>query len=408
MKKALPLLAVFLLSGCSTEALLGGSGTKATDSAPPKARCEEVLTQPTGETPAKDVTVLLADGSASGYVKKGKARQNWNALLAAKFPDEGDVLISAGVFGGSVDWRLQKLTPGKSTDETRTSNDIKDARACFKQNLAEVLAAPPSRSQTDVLRALAQGADQVRRYPGDKRVYIATDGLSNTGCADLRAAPIDDLTAIEGMVRGCAPELPKLDKTFHVRFLGLGYPGAGWSDVKTPDRSWLVELWRKLCAATGADCEEPDSQAPVQTEAGAATPPDDAEVRMPHIKVQPGNPAIMTIPASLLFDVDSAELASGRSQQALAEIFKYLENVRYTKVQIAGYTDSTGTPSHNRKLSISRAENVLRALETRGVTGLTAQGHGEKDPACTPEYKNGAPDPIAMACNRRVEISVYT
>ncbi len=100
-----------------------------------------------------------------------------------------------------MDWRLQKVTPGKSTDKTRTLNDAKDARACFERDLAEALAEPPAKAQTDVLRALAQGTDQVRGHPGDKRVYIATDGLSNTGCADLRAAPIDDLTAIDGMVR---------------------------------------------------------------------------------------------------------------------------------------------------------------------------------------------------------------
>ncbi len=149
--------------------------------------------------------------------------------------------------------------------------------------------------------------------------------------------------------------------------------------MKTPDRTWLVELWRKLCAATGADCVETDSQAPVKAKSGAAAPPADAEVKMPHIIVRKGNPAVMTVPASLLFDVDSAKLASGRSQQALAEILQYLENVRYTKVKVAGYTDSTGTPAHNRDLSRRRGERPRRA----GLRGHH-RAHGarlrEKDP----------------------------
>jgi outer membrane protein OmpA-like peptidoglycan-associated protein len=414
MYKALSaLLTTALLSGCSMDTLLGTPPKPtASGSALSAARCAEVFaapdTLPGGSTAPRDATVLLADGSASTYTKAGNAqRQGWEPMLAAGFPKGGNVLVNVGVFGGSVDWKFTKVTPGKSTDENRSGNDLNDARACFTHDLGGALATPASRPQTDVLRALAQGADQVRDRPGAKWLYIATDGLSNTGCADLRATPIDDNAAFDGIVRGCAPELPKLDKTFHVQFLGLGYPGAGWPDVKTPNRNWLLELWRRLCAATGAQCEEPTGQAPRPTSTGTGTPTLDAEVPMPRIDIAQGDPTVVTVPASLLFDVDSAELASGRSQEALGEILSFLRSVRYTRVEITGHTDSTGTPAHNRTLSTKRAEAVLRALQLKGVSGLTAAGKGQADPACTPEYKSGIPDRIAMACNRRVEISVY-
>jgi OmpA-OmpF porin, OOP family len=402
------LLALLLVGGCGTENLLGGPPV-AHNSAPSGERCAEIFSAPDGTRPPKSVTVLLSDGSASGFSKEDQTRrQDWGAMLAGRFPQGGDVLVSVGVFGGSVDWKFQKVTPGASTDDARTSNDAADARACFAIDLTQALKSAPGRPQTDVLRALAEGAEQVRAQPGQKSIYIATDGLSNTGCADLRAAPIGDHTAIPGIVQGCGPELPKLDKNFRVQFIGLGNPGKGWSDVGTPHRVWLVELWRKLCEATGATCADPVTEAPSQTQADGIRLPADADVRIPKIKILPGNPTVLSVPSSVLFDVDSAKLATGRAQESVEQILDYLKGVHFRKIEIAGHTDSTGTPEHNRKLSTDRANAVLRALSARGITALTAVGYGEKKPSCTPEFKNNVADRVAMACNRRVEIIVYT
>jgi OOP family OmpA-OmpF porin len=409
-----PGLAVLLLvTGCSS--LVGGGS--ATDAGPAprpdEQRCGQVLTDPTAESTVDNVTVMLADGSASTFAHTGAAtHQDWAGALSQMVPRNGHDYVAMGIFGGDVDWKFSKVSVGKSQDAGRTKNDLDDAHDCLVAGLTDTGLSPPAKPQTDVLRALAEAADYVRDRPGKKTIYIATDGLSNTGCADLRAAPIGDLTAIGELVSQCEPELPNLHKSaggeFEVHFIGIGNSAAGWSDVKTPERTWLNRLWKALCDATGASCVEPLSAAPGTVPASGVTLPDDADVPMPTILKVPGNPTTITVPSSILFDVDSFQLATGRSQDALEEVSTFLKSVRYKRIEIYGHTDSTGTPEHNQQLSLNRAKSVADALTARGFPNITWYGKGSTRPACTPEYRNGAPDRLNMACNRRVEILVYT
>ncbi|MFI5916298.1 OmpA family protein [Dactylosporangium sp. NPDC051541] len=275
---------------------------------------------------------------------------------------------------------------------------------------------PVVKPQTDVLRALAEGAVYVKAQVGTqatdqpvpKVLYIATDGLSNTGCADLRGAAIGDLSAIPAMVTACKPELPELDTSYTINFIGIGNAGDGWPDIKTPQRTWLVSLWKALCEATKATCTEPASAKPASAVATGMELLADADVLMPQISIKPGNPTVLSIPAPLLFDVDSYQLANGRAQDALADAVKFLRTVAYSRVVVAGHTDSTGTPEHNRTLSEQRANAVADALRAQQITNISAAGHASSQPACSPEYTNGQPDREKMACNRRVEIIVYT
>jgi OOP family OmpA-OmpF porin len=404
------LAAVVLLSACSTL-----FGTKPSDSggqgAPPSTqRCASLLTAPTDTAKVASVTVLLADGSASAFTRRDgrKDRQDWAAILGQELPDNGNDLLAMGLFGGSVDWKFTKVTAGKSTDSGRTANDMKDTRSCLVGDLSSAMSSAPTKPQTDVLRALAEGAEYVRDRPGPKSIYLATDGLSNTGCADLRAAPIGDLSAIPGMVQACSPELPTLDKDYSVHFVGIGNPADGWPDVKTPQRIWMQKLWQALCVATDATCDDPSSAAPGSVPAANVTLLPDVDVAMPAVTTKPGNPAVITVPASILFDVDKYVLASGRSQDALQQVMDFLKQVHYTRVVIDGHTDSTGTPEHNRALSLERADAVANFLRSQNIGDITTAGYGSTQPACTPEYNNGKPNSVNMACNRRVEILIYT
>ncbi|MET8140592.1 OmpA family protein [Sphaerisporangium sp. NPDC005288] len=410
-------LVVFCVTGCGAmeQALLGdGSGTGAgsQEAAPAAGRCEQLLKVPTGIPDVTSVTVLLVDGSATSYTRgEPRRHQDWGALLTQRLPDAPRNLVAAGVFGGAVDWRIEKITPGDSKDAARTHNDRKDARACLSGELTDKLGAGSAKPQTDVLRAVTTAAQQIGKY-GDKTpktIMVATDGLSNTGCADLRAADIGDHSVIPGLVRGCRAELPQLDRSYTVQLIGIGNPADGWSDVKTPHRVWLLELWKQMCAATGANCPKPTAEAPavadVSASATALSP--DADVRMPGLRITPGNPTVITVPASILFDVDSARPAP-RAQDTMGSVVEELDKLRYRRVVVAGHTDSTGSPDYNRRLSEKRAKAVLKVLRDRGITESTAVWYGSRKPACAPEYKNGTPDRVAMACNRRVEIIVYT
>jgi outer membrane protein OmpA-like peptidoglycan-associated protein len=401
--------ALLFTSGCS--ALLGETDDlQNDDGSPTDTRCAALLADPKSDSEIAGTTVLLADGSASSLAKTDPpaGRQDWASVLGEQLPENGEDLVVMGLFGGDVDWRLEKITPGKSNDENRTRNDLADTRACLTADLAEATAVPPEKPQTDVLRALAESADKIRDREGPKNIYLATDGLSNTGCADMRAAPIGDLTAIPDIVVACEPELPALDDTYTVQFLGIGNPADGWADVKTPQRTWMRELWAALCEATGANCPEPGSAAPDSIDADGVEPLEDADVTMPEINKTEGNPTVISVPSSLLFNVDEYSIAGDRSADALQEILDFLDTLDYTRIEVVGHTDSTGTAEHNRTLSEQRAGAVADYLAGEGFEDITTAGRASSEPACEPEFVDGEPDPVAMACNRRVEILVYT
>jgi outer membrane protein OmpA-like peptidoglycan-associated protein len=68
------------------------------------------------------------------------------------------------------------------------------------------------------------------------------------------------------------------------------------------------------------------------------------------------------------------------------------------KLEVAGYTDNTGSMAHNMKLSQQRAEAVMNYLISKGVpaASLTAKGYGPKFPIDTNATAEG------RANNRRV------
>ncbi len=70
------------------------------------------------------------------------------------------------------------------------------------------------------------------------------------------------------------------------------------------------------------------------------------------------------------------------------------------RFEVAGYTDSSGSPAYNMSLSQARANMVRWYLIDRGVPSaqLTARGYGPENPIAS----NDTPD--GRARNRRVEL----
>ncbi|HYM72196.1 MAG TPA: OmpA family protein, partial [Stellaceae bacterium] len=70
------------------------------------------------------------------------------------------------------------------------------------------------------------------------------------------------------------------------------------------------------------------------------------------------------------------------------------------QIQVTGYTDRSGSPGYNQRLSERRANNVAKALAARGIppAQMVVSGHGEND--------NRVPtaDGVREPQNRRVEI----
>lgn len=105
--------------------------------------------------------------------------------------------------------------------------------------------------------------------------------------------------------------------------------------------------------------------------------------------------------SDVLFGTDQARLNQDgmRTAQKLADVL--LQNPQLT-VLVEGFTDSTGTASHNQELSERRATAVRSALQEMGVTRdrVAIRGYGEAYPVVANDTKEN------RQLNRRVEIVI--
>jgi outer membrane protein OmpA-like peptidoglycan-associated protein len=71
------------------------------------------------------------------------------------------------------------------------------------------------------------------------------------------------------------------------------------------------------------------------------------------------------------------------------------------RLQVTGYTDLSGSPGYNQRLSVRRADNVANALANFGVarSDMVVTGRGENDPRVP------TPPGVREPQNRRVEIA---
>lgn len=103
----------------------------------------------------------------------------------------------------------------------------------------------------------------------------------------------------------------------------------------------------------------------------------------------------------LNFQSASTDLTPESTQtvNSLGSILKAYPNAR---VQLAGYTDNTGDPETNRRLSLDRANAVKGMLVAQGVSAdrIAAVGMGEDHPVAANDTEEG------RAKNRRLELTV--
>src|SRR5690606_33528543 len=162
---------------------------------------------------------------------------------------------------------------------------------------------------------------------------------------------------------------------------------------------------RDRCAATprgvvvGADGCELDSDADGvvdRTDACPGTPPGTrTDVRGCELRQE------IRLP-SVTFEHDSDRLLP-EAFAALDEAAATLEKNADLRIEVAGYTDSTGSDAYNQALSQRRAEAVRRYLLERGVSNeLGARGYGERDPIDDNSTDEG------RAQNRRVVLRILS
>jgi outer membrane protein OmpA-like peptidoglycan-associated protein len=80
----------------------------------------------------------------------------------------------------------------------------------------------------------------------------------------------------------------------------------------------------------------------------------------------------------VFFDWDKATLTD-RARQIIAEAAANSSKVQYTRIEVNGYTDTSGTPKYNQGLSVRRARAVQAELIKDGVPqgAITIQGFGD-------------------------------
>jgi len=103
----------------------------------------------------------------------------------------------------------------------------------------------------------------------------------------------------------------------------------------------------------------------------------------------------------VLFDTGKADLKSS-ARERLAKVAGILIAYPDIRVEIDGYTDSTGSLEFNERLSQQRAESVRSFLASQGVnsSSITTQGFGPSDPIASNDTAAGRQQ------NRRVELVV--
>jgi len=119
------------------------------------------------------------------------------------------------------------------------------------------------------------------------------------------------------------------------------------------------------------------------------------------MKATPTPRGLLLTLGDVLFDTGKAELNPGAGTK-LDQIAQFLNEHPDRRVQIDGFTDSTGSASINESLSERRADAVKAALVTRGVdpARIGTRGYGSEYPVASNNDSGG------RQLNRRVEVVI--
>jgi putative exosortase-associated protein (TIGR04073 family) len=114
-----------------------------------------------------------------------------------------------------------------------------------------------------------------------------------------------------------------------------------------------------------------------------------------------GGAVIVRFPGDLLFASGSSTL-SADAKARLRSVARTLTQHPGTRIQIQGFTDSTGSEKFNLRLSVARAEAVSRYLVAQGIAAsrIDSAGYGATRSVASNDTAEG------RSLNRRVEIQI--
>ena len=111
--------------------------------------------------------------------------------------------------------------------------------------------------------------------------------------------------------------------------------------------------------------------------------------------------ATFTLNSDALFDVNKA-IVKQEGKAKIDTMLASLQSAKYSKIVVVGHTDSSGSNTYNKSLSVRRALAVKSYLVAKGVDAslIGTDGMGEINPIASNRTLQG------KALNRRVEIEV--
>ena len=112
-----------------------------------------------------------------------------------------------------------------------------------------------------------------------------------------------------------------------------------------------------------------------------------------------GDELILNMPGNITFEVDRADIRPG-FYDVLNSVVLVVQEFNKTVIEIAGFTDSTGSDSYNQTLSERRSYSVGDYFTSQGVIPgrVVTKGFGERYPIADNDT------PAGRERNRRVEL----
>jgi outer membrane protein OmpA-like peptidoglycan-associated protein len=216
--------------------------------------------------------------------------------------------------------------------------------------------------------------------------YGATNGFPRISSDDTRGA-----LAYQAIIGAVIPFqiLPSLATTIEYRFLGLAHRDYDVAVSTAPGATSVGRL--KL----GNDFNH---SLLIGLRYNFGAPPAAA----PAAPMPVASPAPAASRSYLVFfDWDKAVLTE-RARAIVKEAAENSSRVQVTRIEVNGYTDTSGTPTYNQDLSVRRARNVAGELVRNGVpqNAIDIKGLGEKN--LLVQTGAGVREPQ----NRRVEIII--
>ncbi|QNA75409.1 OmpA family protein [Streptomyces sp. So13.3] len=357
-------------------------------------------------------SVILVDDSASAFGASTGARGlDYTSMLASLVADmlERMDTVSIGAFSGdstqitwiakdrSTDWKKDNADSGNRDERKREAAD------CLTGYVSTAQKSAPISSGSNILGALESGAEALNGAKGSRNLLVLTDGLSTTGCADLRTAAFRTPEEIGAISKVCTTrdEIPVLTGV-HTTIAGLAQSATDQPTATPLQRGWLTDLWKGLCQNGGGGA----CSLPSVTFAKAASPrtasktPSDPTVRYGDGKVQ-----AYSLPGAALFDSGSSKVRS-QAMPLLTDIAVSARTTTGSRVVVYGYVDPRGRPDNDHRLSQDRANAVRSVLFDLGVAEVSAYGRGLAVGCPKASGAAGMTEEQLLQCDRRVDIDI--